>query len=388
MAQERPPPTRRVGGQFLAGAGGRLLPASVPLRWFAAAAVFHALAWLALAAGASQWPGWRGGPGWPLAALHLVTVGTLVSSAIGASLQLLPVATRQPVRGPRLAALLWWLYVPGAALLALGMGLAQPAWMVAGAALVLPVLGIWGLLLALNLRGARGMPGVVLHGWGAAASLLVLMGSAAALVALWNGTPLLPRDDARALHAAAGVIGVMGLLVLGLSSILLPLFALAPVPDEGAQLRSGATVCVALLLMALAAFAPAGSDAAQVLRWTALLAAAWALATHVRAMRRSWAEGLRSDLGRSGRLFRIGWGGAALAISFTAIGLVRGHDGADLPWGPLAVLAALGGWLLSILFGVLQRILPFLASLHAARRAGRRPPTPSALTAEGPLRVH
>jgi hypothetical protein len=253
---------------------------------------------------------------------------------------------------------------------------------------VLPVLGIWGLLLALNLRGARGMPGVVLHGWGSVASLLVLIGSAASLVALWNGVPLLPRDDTRALHAAAGVIGVMGLLVLGLSSILLPLFALAPVPDEGAQLRSGATACAALLLIALAAFAPAGSDAAQLLRWTALLAAAWALATHVRAMRRSWAEGLRSDLGRSGRMFRIGWGSAALAIVFTAIGLVQGHDGADLPWGPLAVLAALGGWLLSILFGVLQRILPFLASLHAARHAGRRPPTPSALTAEAPLRVH
>ena len=113
---------RRRGGAFLAGAGGRLLPASVPFRWFGAAVVFHALAWLALAAGAPSWPSWRGGLGWPLAALHLVTLGSLVASAIGASLQLLPVATRQAVRWPALAALMWWAYVPGVALLSLGMG--------------------------------------------------------------------------------------------------------------------------------------------------------------------------------------------------------------------------------------------------------------------------
>jgi len=373
---------------FLAGAGGRLLPASVPFRWFGAAAVFHALAWLALAAGASQWADWNGGLGWPLAALHLVTLGTLVTSAIGASLQLLPVATRQPVRWPRLAALLWWLYLPGMVLLAAGMGWTRPAWMAAGAALLIAVLAVWGVLLALNLRGARGMPGVVLHGWGAVVSLLVLITTAAALVALWNGVPLAPRDGARALHGAAGVLGVMGLLVLGLSTILLPMFALAPVPEEGVQLRSGAAACAALLLMAAAAFLPAASEATLALRWAALLTAAGALALHVRAMRRLLADGMRSDLGRSGRLFHIGWASAALALVFAAIGLARAPGGDSAPWGALAVLAALGGWLLSSLFGVLQRILPFLASLHAARTAGRRPPTPSALTAEAPLRVH
>lgn len=54
----------------------------------------------------------------------------------------------------------------------------------------------------------------------------------------------------------------------------------------------------------------------------------------------------------------------------------------------LAALAAIGGRLPSSLSGVPQRILPFLASLHAARGGKRRPPTPSALTLEAPLALH
>jgi hypothetical protein len=385
----RPKPARRLGGTFLGGAGGRLLPASVPFRWFAAAVVFHALAWLALAVGAAQWPSWRGGLGWSLAALHLVTLGTLVASAIGASLQLLPVATRQSVRWPRVAGALWWLFVPGVALLTLGMGLARPTWLAVGAAAVLAVLAGWGVLLALNLRGARGMPGVVLHGWGALAALVLLGVSATALVALWLGRPLLAPDSARALHLAAGVFGVMGLLMLGLSSILLPMFALAAVPDERAQLSSGGAALVALALAALAAFVP---GAAFALRLAALAAGTLALALHLRLMRRVLASGMRSDLGRAGVWMQLGWAAAVLALllALAKLGIeAGGGDGQVL--GRLFVLVAVGGWLLSFLFGVLQRILPFLASMHAAHGAGppsRRAPTPSALTLDRPLVWH
>src|SRR5690606_7636345 len=47
----------------------------------------------------------------------------------------------------------------------------------------------------------------------------------------------------------------------------------------------------------------------------------------------------------------------------------------------------IAGWLLSFVLGVLQRIVPFLASMHAAR-GRRRPPTPSSLTDERSLRAH
>ena len=47
----------------------------------------------------------------------------------------------------------------------------------------------------------------------------------------------------------------------------------------------------------------------------------------------------------------------------------------------------LAGWLLTFLCGVLQRIMPFLASMHAAGKSGL-PPLLSDLTAEGPLMLH
>jgi hypothetical protein len=45
------------------------------------------------------------------------------------------------------------------------------------------------------------------------------------------------------------------------------------------------------------------------------------------------------------------------------------------------------GWLLSFLLGVLQRIMPFLASMHSIGK-GRKPLLVSALTVEALLRAH
>ena len=86
-----------VAATFLSGAGSRLLPPSIPFRFFGAAVGFHLVAWLAALAGANDLPAFAGGLGWPLAALHAVTLGVLAMTAIGASLQLFPVATRRPI---------------------------------------------------------------------------------------------------------------------------------------------------------------------------------------------------------------------------------------------------------------------------------------------------
>src|SRR5262249_6970888 len=76
-----PAPGERAGvtaaAAFLGEARGRLLPASIPLRFFGAAVLFHFLAWVALLAGAGATAGFAGGLGLPLAALHLVTLGIL-----------------------------------------------------------------------------------------------------------------------------------------------------------------------------------------------------------------------------------------------------------------------------------------------------------------------
>ena len=118
-------------------ARSRLLPPSVPFRYFGAAVLFHILAWAVLVASADALTTFSGGLGPLFAALHLTTLGVLVMTAIGATLQLLPVATRQPVRSVRAATLIWWLLTPGVALFAAGAGFHAPRWMGPGALLVI-----------------------------------------------------------------------------------------------------------------------------------------------------------------------------------------------------------------------------------------------------------
>ena len=110
-----------LAATFLAGAKGRLLPASIPFRFFASAALFHLLLWLALLVGASEAVSFHGGPGAALAAVHLLTLGVLTTAAIGASVQLLPVATRRPLAAVWPIKLVFWLVVPGLAGLTTGM---------------------------------------------------------------------------------------------------------------------------------------------------------------------------------------------------------------------------------------------------------------------------
>lgn len=374
----------KSAGAFLAGAASRLLPASIPFRFFGAAVVFHIMAWIALFAGPDAVPRFAGGLGWPLAALHLVTLGVLAMTAIGAALQLLPVATRQPVGATRWPALVWWLYTPGVVATAFGMGAASPIALAAGAVLVVVALACFAVLLVRNLIGAKGMPAVVAHGWIAVVSLLVMLGSAASLAGAYVGTAALARPAALALHVVFATYGFMGMLALGLSYIVVPMFALSPAPDDRPALASAALAALALLLAAAASV----GIASEALTVVAIVLGAVAIAIHLRLMRRSLATGLRRELGLSFRLVRIAW---AFLVASLGAGLGVALDAPFDGLVPLFGVTLVGGWLLTFLLGILQRIVPFLASMHAARGAkgaGRLPPTPSALTAGRPLAIH
>ena len=380
-----PPP-----GAFLGGAKGRLLPASIPLRFFGAATAFHLLAWVALGAGALQGVGFGGGLGWPLAALHLVTLGVLAMTALGAGAQLLPVATRRPAPGHRLLAAIWWLYTPGVAVLALGMGLARVPWLAAGAAMVALALAAWCVLMLGNLLGARGMPGVVAHGWGA-----MVVARDRARDGARAGRCLAGLAGAVARHAAGAAPPVRALRLHGAAGARPVLHPGADVRARGRARRARASSrpsdspSAALVLAALAAPACAGRRRACALARPSRCAsqrcsaAAAAIALHLRMMRAALRGGMRRELGRSFTLVRIAWGGL-LASLLLALALVL--DAPVPRLGALFGLCLIGVWLLSFVLGILQRILPFLAAMHGG--SGRRARTPSALTHDGALRVH
>jgi hypothetical protein len=174
--------------------------------------------------------------------------------------------------------------------------------------------------------------------------------------------------------------GFMGMLALGLSSILVPMFAMGDAPPERTQLTSCGLAVAALVLAAAAAF----GVAPIALRVCALAAAGAAVVLHLRAMRAVLRGGMRRELGRSFTLVKIGWGGLAASLALALVLVLAG------PRPRLAAafgLCLVGVWLLSFVLGLLQRIVPFLAAMHDSASA-RRARTPSALTHESALRVH
>jgi hypothetical protein len=101
-------------------------------------------------------------------------------------------------------------------------------------------------------------------------------------------------------------------------------------------------------------------------------------------MHRVLATGMRKRLGLSFVLIRAGW--MMLPVSLL-VGLAALYDFAGRNGPMLFGTLLFGGWLLTFLLGILQRIVPFLASMHLAGTR-RRAPTPGSLTDERCLALH
>ncbi|MCB1364103.1 MAG: hypothetical protein KDK02_08270 [Rhodobacteraceae bacterium] len=364
---------------FLTGAKDRLLPASVPFRFFIAASLFHILAWAALFWGADQVPGFAGGTGPVLAAIHLLTLGVFAMTAIGASYQLLPVATRKPLARTWPTRLSFWLFLPGVAILTAGMALHENAWMMTGAVAACAGLAVFALLTADNLRRAGSVPIVAAHGWAALAALVALAAIGLTLIEDFRAGFLPRHGDLATLHLVLASYGFMGMLVFGFSLVLVPMFVLSrslPTRPGWAQLG----LAVAALVLFSAAYALHGG----VLAWLAFAAALGATGAHLWLMRAALRSSMRRRLGLPFVQIRSAWG--FLALSLVLGGLLLA--GVPVPNGAaLFGFVLLAGWLLTFLTGVLQRIIPFLASMHAAGKSGL-PPLLSELTAENALKTH
>jgi hypothetical protein len=372
-------PAKTAAAGFLGGAKSRLLPFSIPFRYFGGAVAFHLAFWLGIVWTAETIPNFVAGPGRALAMLHVLTLGVFAATAFGAAFQLLPVATRQPLAAEWPARLAAWLLLPGTALFAAGIAETWPAAAIAGGALAACGVLLAAGLLALSLARARGMPGVVAHGWAAVASLAALATLGLVLAVDQHAGFLTGRASLAGAHVILAVFGFMGMLVLGFSFILVPMFALAPAPTPRATIESFGVAAAALVVGAAGALLGAPV-------MTALGAALGLLAAllHLLLMARAMEKRMRKRLGPSFVLVRAGWASLPLALALGALVAL------DLwPWrGPaLFGAVALLGWLLSFLLGMLQRIVPFLASMHAAG-AGRAPPLVSALVHERPLAIH
>ncbi len=369
-----------LAATFLGGAKSRLLPPSIPLRFFASAAIFHVLMWIALFIGANQATGFRGGLGPVLSAVHILTLGVMTTTVIGASVQLLPVATRHALVAVWPIKLVFWLTVPGTTALIIGMYTAETAVLIPAAIITSLGLLLYAGLLADNLRRAGSLAVVAAYGWAALASLVLLVALGLALTLNYR-TGLLPNHSGVALaHMILGGFGFMGLLALGFSHVLVPMFALSAAPAKNISVIGLALAVLATALGSLGAL----SEGTLALTAAALIGLA-AAAIHLWQMHRVLNTGMRKRLGLSFLLIRGAW--VMLPVTLL-VGLASLHGYAG-PNGPtLFGFLLLGGWLLTFLFGILQRILPFLASMHVTKSAGGAPPLMSELATSAPLKLH
>lgn len=204
-------------------------PIDIPARFFLTAPLFAIAAGLLLA-----WQGptllvsrWMPGA---LAATHLIAIGYLGLIMCGALLQMLPVVAGASVPAVRLVGTLTHLLLTG--------GAAGLAWGLGGGGATALLLGgvstglgflVFVVPVTIALVRARGVPGTLLALRSAALALVVTVILGLLLVAVVLGWLRLP-DFALVVdaHAAWGLMGWVGLLVMGVAIQVLPMFYVTP----------------------------------------------------------------------------------------------------------------------------------------------------------------
>ncbi|MBF0324126.1 MAG: hypothetical protein HQL42_03550 [Alphaproteobacteria bacterium] len=366
-------------GAFMMGAKDRLLPPSVPFRFFVTATLLHVVGWAVLAAGAGDLAGFTGGLGLPLAGLHVITLGVLAMAGMGAAFQMLPVATRRQL-GPVWAChLTWVLFTPGVIILSLGLATGLVWALHGGATLTVAGLALFGVLIGRNLMQVSDLPGVTRHAWLAVASLAVLAGLGLLLVVDIDRGFLPDRAAFAAAHAMVAGYGFMGMLAMGFSYVLIPMFVLSQGVPDAVGKRTALLSAVALVLGVGGALAGLGPVSAL-----GALVGLGAVFVYLKAQAAVLKGRMRKRLETFFRLVKAAWVVLPLSL-LAAIALALGlaPDITAPLWGLLLVF----GWLLSFVTGILQRIMPFLASMHSGANGGK-PVLLSHLVWEPALTVH
>ncbi|MCW8915230.1 MAG: hypothetical protein OQK24_05165 [Magnetovibrio sp.] len=372
-------------GEVLVGAHDWLIPYSIPLRFFVAASFFQVLAWGLMALGYGDVAGFRGGPGVILAALHALTLGVLAMTAMGAAYQLLSVASGITLKSYFMCRLSSWAFLPGTFLLVGGMFHSNTTLMFVGGVLAVFGLLVFGAVIGWIFYKTQTLVMTVQHGWIALASLVLLGLAGVSLILDFDtgflGTSTLAAHAELALtHAILGGFGFMGLMVMGFSYILVPMFALSPAPDPKPSTLAFGLGALGLVLALSGAWL-----GATLLTLSAVPLGLAAASIHIWLMFKAMRTGMKKRLGVSFVMVRLGWALMVLAILLGGLSLMF-PEILNMP--ALFGFTLTFGWLLTFLTGVLQRILPFLAAMHA-HKLSQPAPRLSELGQEGKvLKTH
>jgi len=240
-------------------------------------------------------------------------------------------------------------------------------------------LAIFAILVGLNLRKVDDLPGVTRHAWLAVASLFGLAVLGLLLVIDFTKGFLPDHASAAAAHAVLAAYGFMGMLALGFSYVLVPMFVLGSAVPDAVGKRTALLSGLGLLLGGGGALAGFGVVSAL-----GILAGAAAMAIYLQGMLASLKTRMKKRLEPFFRMVWVAW--ALLPLSLV-VALALSLGAPMDPWGTLWGFLLVFGWLLSFVTAILQRIMPFLASMHSSALGGK-PALLSHLAPKLPVDIH
>ena len=347
-------------------------PISVPYRFFLTAPLFGAVAGLVLAVLGPDTFQSRWSPG-ALAMTHLIVVDFMLQAMCGSLLQFVAVVAGANIWRPRLvAAVVHPLITAGAIFLASAFLLEQQVLFLVAAAVFVVALGLFLTVMAIALlrTPARGMSIYVLR---LAVFGLLLAVALGATLALTLGLEEHAQTDWSLLalinvHVAWGLGGWALMLVIGVSYLVVPMFQLTPSYPVWLTRLVPAGLFLLLCLWSLQLVAP--DAAAQA--WQSGVALAGVLLAGFYAAATLWLQSRRRR--RQADPTLIFWRGAMLSllafalswIAFEALPQLGANLRAPLWLGVLA----LPGLFLSVITGMLYKIMPFLNWLHLQQQGG------------------
>lgn len=364
MNSEPAPPPLQGGGAFLK----IVPPLSLPMRHFAFAALSFFAFSAALFLGSDRLLGWDFSAKWVLGLVHLLTLGWINMTILGALIQMIPVHGETPLAvSTGWIKTAWWAYVIGLIgfVAHLWLGLSDywvPALLIAAA------MGIYVYALAKTLLASPKRDWTGTHLLLAFAYLILLAVLGAMLAYDKQRGIILPHPTGAFIaHIHAALIGWVSLTIFGVSYRMVPFFSIARMKTRWPG--TAALVLTNLGLLGLIA---------DCLLWGGLHKPVWAAILVT---------------GYGAYLYQAGpWASAAPrkwdnSLAFTVLALLGGllwaSLGLGLAFGWLEdsnetrsayVFAALIGWATPFILGQIHKILPFLIWLHVYKPENGSPP--------------
>ena len=357
---------------FTAGSlGSEKAPSlGLPFRHFALSLAFLALFGLLLPFNGNLFLGGFRTPGL-LMMVHILTLGWITMTILGAAFQLVPVALQVSLHSERLANALLPLFAVGAVTMIVALWRFQANWMVVGASLLLLAAVGYLYLMVRTLLRVRHWDVVAAH-VAASVAMAFLIPILGLLMALQNTSGLLGAAYLPTLktHLLLAALGYISLLIVGVSYKLVGMFTLTEdlLPERLAWVEFG-LMLFGLTVLPLAFYLPAW----RWLGWLgglALLAGvgiyAWILAGLYRRRRRRLFDINTPFTQASLVWFLLLLLAAALALT----GWIPVSQSFWIAFGWSLLL----GWVGQMIIGQMYKITPFLTWLHRyADRVGLEP---------------